>query len=82
VYYDRALTYWAKSDFDKSISDYNKALELDPKLIAIYYERAQVYYYKKDYDQAWLNVHKAQELGVSVDASFIDELKKASGKDK
>jgi hypothetical protein len=54
------------------------------KLWSAYAGCAKAYYYEKEYDKAWAYVHKASTLGYKPkkeDLEFLDELKKASGKD-
>jgi hypothetical protein len=47
-----------------------------------YYNRGRSYYYKKEYDKSWKDINKAQELGRKIPAEFLDDLRKASGKEK
>jgi tetratricopeptide (TPR) repeat protein len=78
-YYNRGLAYHKKNDFDQAISDYTKTIQISPDAAA-YYNRALDYSLKKEYDYAWDDVHKAEALGYKVNASFLEELKKASGR--
>jgi tetratricopeptide (TPR) repeat protein len=52
AYCGRGDVYLAKKDYDKAISEYTKAIKLDPKNVDAYYNRALVYEYKNDYDKA------------------------------
>lgn len=47
-----------------------------------YYNRGVVYYLKKEYDKAWEDVYKAQSLGFKVHPEFLNDLRKASGRQK
>jgi rare lipoprotein A len=47
-----------------------------------YYNRGLVYFGKKDFVKTWEYVHKAESLGYKVDPKFLEELKKASGREK
>jgi hypothetical protein len=37
---------------------------------------------EEKYDLAWADVHKAEELGTKVSPEVLDDLKKASGREK
>jgi tetratricopeptide (TPR) repeat protein len=78
-YYNRGLVYHKKNDFNQAISDYTKAIQISPDATA-YYNRALDYSLKKEYDYAWDDVRKAEALGYKVDTNFLEELKKASGR--
>ncbi len=81
LYHERGVVYKEKGDLDQVISDYNKAIELNPKLAEAYYERGLAYFLKKEYDKTWEDVDKAEALGIAVDSGFLEELKKASGRE-
>jgi hypothetical protein len=36
---------------------------------------------KKEYDKSWGNINKAQALGYSIEADFLEKLRKASGRE-
>ncbi|MBF0512300.1 MAG: tetratricopeptide repeat protein, partial [Candidatus Omnitrophica bacterium] len=61
-----------------AISDFTKAIDLDPKNGEVYYNRAYAYYKLKNYDLALVDVHRAQKLGFEVDPRFLDALKEFS----
>ena len=46
------------------------------------YSRGLAYYFKKEYDKSWDDIKKAQELGHQVPPKFLDNLRKASGREK
>ena len=77
-----AFAHKKKDDFTQAISDFSKAIELDPSFAGAYYDRAVSYYQLKEYNKAWADVHRAEELGSVVDSNLISALKKASGKDR
>ena len=64
------------------ITDYNKALEINPRLAAAYYNRAIVYLSTGQYDKAWEDVYKAQDLGVKIRPNLLKNLRGASGRQK
>ena len=80
AYLGRGSSYGGQGNYDLAISDYNKAVEINPNFGEAYKNRAVAYFGKKDYDKAWTDVHKAELLGYKVPADFLDELKKASGR--
>ena len=73
----RGNTYFEKGDYDQAISEYSKAIELDPKLAVAYYNRGNAYYKKGEYDYAWTDINKAKSLGCEVEPEFLDALRKA-----
>lgn len=73
--------YYQRGDYDQAISDYNKAIKIRPDGSA-YFERAFVYFLIKQYDKSWEDVHKAESLGSKLDQKFLEQLKKASGREK
>ena len=71
-----------KIDLDKAVADCNKVIEKAPKYTDAYFARARVYLLANDFDKAWADVHKAEGLGYAIEAKFLTDLKKASGRDK
>lgn len=63
AYFQRAEAYYFKRDYERTIADYTKAIELnyDP-LSDPYYNRGYVYYVQQDYTQAIADFTKAIEL--------------------
>jgi len=51
-YFFRARTYSKLNDFEKAMSDYNEAIQLNPNLIPAYNHRGKIYAKKGDYNQA------------------------------
>jgi tetratricopeptide (TPR) repeat protein len=62
AYYDRGIAYGNKKDYDRAITDFNKAIELDPKYAAAYVGRAAGYANKSDRDRAIADYRKSLEL--------------------
>jgi len=73
------MAYNNQGQFTVAISDYDKAIEMDPRYAAAYINRAVVYYELGQYDKAWGDVHKAEELGAIVNPGFVSALKKVWG---
>jgi tetratricopeptide (TPR) repeat protein len=82
AYGNRGITYTKKGEYDHAISDFNKALEITPKDAQAYGNRARAYYFQKEYDKSWEDAKKAQDLGYQIPADFLDDLRKASGRQK
>jgi tetratricopeptide (TPR) repeat protein len=82
AYSRRGKAYSGLKDYDKAAADYEKAIELDPKLADAYVGRAVLRYVRKDYEGSWSDVHKAEELGGQFWPSFMEALKASSGRDK
>jgi|GEM_PF-2076862 len=96
AYQARAYLYFEKGDYDKAAADYTKAIELDPTRIEDYYRRAIANYEIGNYDLAWEDVHKVNLMREEkmeetagrkykhpgVSEYFLNQLKKASGRDK
>ena len=76
----RGIAYASKGQYDQAISDYTKALEINPQDAIAYCNRGIGYYFRKEYGKSWENVKKAQSLGYQIDPKFLDELRKASGR--
>ena len=62
AYMNRGIGYYDKGDYDRAIADYDKAIELNPKLAPAYNDRGNVYSAKGDYDRAIADFDKAIEL--------------------
>jgi tetratricopeptide (TPR) repeat protein len=82
AYNNRGNAYIEQGNIQQAISDFNKAIEINPSYAVAYKNRGVVYYLVKEYDKAWINVHKAGRLGYVVNTEFLNALRKASGRDK
>jgi tetratricopeptide (TPR) repeat protein len=82
AYFIRGSAAAYKGAYDQAIEDYNKAIGLAPEQDVLYMARAVAYFHKTEYDKAWLDVHRVESLKGAVDAEFLEELKKASGREK
>jgi tetratricopeptide (TPR) repeat protein len=81
AYINRGCFYDAQGDYDLAIEDFSKAIAVDPRFVAAYNNRAVSYYSKTEYDKAWEDIHKVESLGREVKPDFLEELKKASGRE-
>ena len=82
AYNNRGRVYRLKGQYDQAVLDYNKAIEIDPKYVDAYYNRATFYYVKREYDKAWDDIKMIQDLGYQVSPEFLEDLRKASGREK
>ncbi len=82
AYNNRGRAYYGKGQYDQAISDYNKAIEINPKHAMAYNNRGVACYFKGEYDEAWEDVHKAKSLGSQVHPGFLKALREASGRQK
>jgi tetratricopeptide (TPR) repeat protein len=80
--YDLGHAHMKKGLYDRAISDFNKALEINPRYAAAYNNRGYAYYNKRKYDKAWEDVHKTQGLGYQVHPESLKSLREASGREK
>ena len=78
----RGIAYVRQGNLLQAISDYNKAIGINPKYAEAYRNRGAVYYAIKEFDKAWVDVHVTEGLGYAVDPNFLIELKKALGREK
>lgn len=69
-YSNRGAAFANKKQFDKAISDYSKAIELNPQYVAAYFNRAISYANIKQYDQAVADYGKVIELSPANSAAY------------
>jgi Flp pilus assembly protein TadD len=74
--------YQIKGGLDQAILYYDKAIELRPDYAFVFNSRAMAYFGKQNYTRSWEDVYRAQTLKYNVDPRFIEQLKKASGKEE
>ncbi len=71
-YRQRADENVGKGDYDLAVSDYTKAIELNPKDAAIYLNRGRAYSNKKSFDLAALDYDKTIELDPKAAAAYFN----------
>ena len=67
---DYGNDYVDQGDYDKAISEYNKAIEINPKLAELYYNRGNAYYQQGNLDQAISDFTKAIELNPAFGMAY------------
>jgi TonB family protein len=70
-YRKRADENSSKGEYDLAVSDYNKAIELNPKDPAAYLNRGRVYSDRKSYDLAILDYDKTIELDPKDSTAYF-----------
>ena len=63
TYFKRGDAYVAKGDYDRVISDCNKAIEINPRYAKAYYNRGLIYYFKGNIEKACADARQACHLG-------------------
>ena len=71
AYIERGIAYGSKSDYDRAISDFDKAIELDQNNTKAYIGRGKAYRFKKDYDRAIADFDKTIELDKNNAGAYI-----------
>ncbi len=72
-YNNRGIAYGEKGQYDQAISDFNKAIEINPRYEKAYSNRGIVYRLKGQYDQAISDFNKAIEISPT-DAQAYNSL--------
>jgi tetratricopeptide (TPR) repeat protein len=80
AYGTRGIIYSRREKYDQAISDFNKALEIDRKHAEAYISRGRAYYFKREYEKSWEDVKRAHDLGHKIPPEFLEDLRKASGR--
>jgi len=62
AYFNRGLIYANKEDLDRAISDWDKAIQLDPDFSAVYYNRGIAYANRGETQNAIADFKKVLEL--------------------
>jgi tetratricopeptide (TPR) repeat protein len=70
--YDARAWVYNGKDNDRSIADYNKALELNPQFVNAYGGRGAAYYNKQEYDRAIADYGKALELDPQYVRAYLN----------
>jgi Flp pilus assembly protein TadD len=71
AYYDRGFSHHKKQQYDLAISDYSKAIDLNPRAEYAYLNRGNLYYGKKQYDLAIADYNKVIELNQDPYEAYL-----------
>ena len=66
------MTYDKQDQFDEAISDYNKAIEIDPKYAKAYNNRGWVYHREGLYDKAISDYNKAIVINPRYAQAYVN----------
>ncbi len=58
----RGTIYTASKDYDRALSDYDRAIELEPSFAQAYYNRGRIYSLLKRYDEALADLQMSAKL--------------------
>ena len=70
AYLNRGVDYYDQGELDKALTDYNKAIELDPAESLAYLNRGMVYYDQGELDKALIDYNKAIELDPAESLAY------------
>ena len=70
-YANRGFKFFKKEQFEKAVSNFNKAIELDPGVTLCYFARGQIYLEKKQIDKAISDFNKTIELNPYLMNTYI-----------
>lgn len=71
-YYAKGVDYFDKGDYKNAVTNYDKAIERDPKDIYSYNNRGLTYINLGDYDRAIADFNKAMELDPNYDKPYYN----------
>jgi hypothetical protein len=81
-YYKMGSASLQKREFDQAISLFNKSLDTNPEYAEAYMSRGRGYYFRGEFDKSWEDIKKAQDLGYKIPAEFLNDLRRASGRNQ
>ena len=80
AYNNRGVARHQKGLYDQAISDYSKAIEINPNYDLAYFNRGLCHFKKGHCDKAWDDIKKMEERGYKVPPEILKTLQEASGK--
>jgi tetratricopeptide (TPR) repeat protein len=69
---DTGTVHLQKGEYDLAISEFNKALEINPRDANAYYNRGLAYWHEGKFDQAILDYSKAIEINPGLAEAYIN----------
>ena len=79
AYNNRGSAFHYKGQYDRAISDYNKAIEIDPEYALAFFNRGVAYFKKGDCDKAREDFRNVQGMGYQISPEVFEQLRKACG---
>ncbi len=72
MHFDKGTEYMIIEKWDKAIVEFNKAIELNPKLTGAYVMRGRAYHEKGQYNKAIADYTQALQLNPKADAAYYN----------
>jgi len=82
AYLNRAIAYQKIGSLDLALSDCSKAIQINPNYAKAFHNRGVIYLLRREYSKSWEDLRKAEALGFKINPRFLEELKKATGREK
>ncbi|HKP54977.1 MAG TPA: tetratricopeptide repeat protein [Chloroflexia bacterium] len=70
IHVQRGYDYYENRLYEQALAEYNRAIELDPKLAVAYRARGYVYYERNDYERALAEYNRAIELDTKLTKAY------------
>jgi len=70
IYNNRGFVYYTKGNFNKAISDYNQALQIDSNYASVYNNRGLTYHMKGDFGQAISDYNQALQINPNYTEAY------------
>jgi len=71
-YYNRGDAHFKKGETDLAISDFTKAIEMNPRFANAYYYRGLAYLRKREYDQVISDYTEAIEINPGLAVAYAE----------
>ncbi|MFM6519159.1 MAG: tetratricopeptide repeat protein, partial [Microcystis panniformis] len=68
---NRGNLYYNQQKYELALSDYSKAIEINPNLAQAYYNRGLLYYNQQKYDLALSDYNKAIEINPNLAQAYL-----------
>jgi len=72
----KVFTGNAHPNLAQAVTEYLKAVEIDPKIGDAHYGLAIGFYHLKKYELAWRHIQTAQKLGVEISKEQLNAIKR------
>lgn len=71
LYICRGNVWYNKKEYNEAISDYNKAIEINPNYALAFYNRGFVWIFREEYDKAIEDYNKAIEIDPNDVSAYV-----------